>query len=157
MVRTHRLKTASRGSDLRRLGVHATKERSLVVRERVHRRERDVEPRVGVVDREHVDALPVVRQLPARAALGRVPSRDRGRAADVGEVWQRAKGAEALRDHPIRAVGARDGREAAGRVVVRQVVRDRHAERGGGERGKRDEERSRELHRGVQMGMRWAS
>ena len=84
---TH-LETALGLVNLLRRRVDATQEHRLAARKRVHRLLRNVEPAVGVVDREDVDALALVRQLPARPALVRVPSRDRGRAADVGEVGQ---------------------------------------------------------------------
>lgn len=90
-----RRETASRAGDGLRLGVDAAEELALVVRELVERTEGDVEARVGVVDREHVDRRAVVRELPARAALGRAPAADRGRAADVGEARERPEGREA--------------------------------------------------------------
>ena len=125
-VVTYRLQAANGGSDLRSSGINATQERALVVGQRVHGLERNVEARVGVVDRKHVDALPVVRQLPARPARGGVPARDRRRASDVREVRERAEGGEALGEQPVRAVGARDVREAGRAAVVRLVVGDRH-------------------------------
>ena len=87
--------TALAGVDLLRLGIDAPQEDTLVVRERVQRAERDVEARVGVVDGEHVDGHAVVGELPAGAAGVRVIARDGGRTADVREVRERAKGAEA--------------------------------------------------------------
>ena len=106
-----------------------------------------------MVDREHVDAPPVVRQLPARSALRRVPARDRRRAADVREVRQRAERAEALGEQPVRAVGARDVRETCALAIVCLVVGDRHrrfrgAERGGDEESEGGEGDGLELHGG---------
>ena len=106
-----------------------------------------------MVDREHVDVPPVVRQLPARPALRRVPPRDRRRPTDVREVRQRAERAKALGEQPVRAVGARDVREARGPAVVRLVVVDRHrrfrrAERGGDEESEGREGEGLELHSG---------
>ena len=60
--------------DLARRHLHDAERVRLAVRELVHRLLGDVEPGPGVVDREHVDRRLVVRQLPARATVGRVPS-----------------------------------------------------------------------------------
>lgn len=87
-----RSETTNRASDLLELRVHAAEEDALVLGKLVHRLEADVEARVGVVDGENVDARAVVRELPARAAAGRVPRRDGGRTADVGEARKRTKG-----------------------------------------------------------------
>ena len=58
-----------------------------VVRQHVHRLERDVEPQGGGVDREHVQRLVRRRegQLPARPAVRRVEARDGERPPDVRE------------------------------------------------------------------------
>ena len=100
-----------------------------------------------MVDREHVDAPPVVRQRPARPARGVVPARDRRGPADVRELGERAERAEALGDEPVGAVGARDASERRARVVVRLVVgdADRRGERGGGG-GQEREGEGLELH-----------
>ena len=138
---------ANRLVDLGRVGVDAPESGTLVVRERVHRRECDVEARAGVIDREHINALAVVRQLPARPARGIVPARDRRRPADIRELRQRAERAETLRDEPVRAVRARDSRERRASVVVRLVVRDRHRRgEGGGGGSEESESESLELH-----------
>lgn len=128
------LEAALAGSDLLGLGVDASQEDSVVVRERVHRTEGNVEARLGVVNRDDVDRRAVVRELPAGAALVRVEARDDGGATDVREVRQRAEGREALGEHTVRAVRARNGGQGAIGVVVRLVVG--HRDRGGG-RGRR--------------------
>ena len=87
------MQATSGRSDLRRLCVDAAEVDSLVVRELVHRALRNIERAdAGVVDREHVDALAVVRQLPARPARRRVPAADHARTANVREPGKRAEG-----------------------------------------------------------------
>lgn len=148
------LQTARGRGNLLRGDIDPAQLLRLVVRQRIHRRKRDVEARVGMVDREDIDALALVGELPARAARIRVPATDGDRAANVGELRERAEVAEALGDQPVLAVGAGDGVEAGGPVVVRFVVRERHAERGGGEERERSEGDGLELH--VELGGREA-
>jgi hypothetical protein len=62
------LKAANRRGDLLRGRVDAANRLRLVVRERVHRVNADVEAAVCVVDGEHVDRLAVVRERPACSA-----------------------------------------------------------------------------------------
>lgn len=88
------LQSTHRAVDLLESGVDAAEELRLPVGEVVHRLERDVEPGVGVVDREHVDAPAVVGQRPAGPAARRVPARDGSDTADVGEARERAEGRE---------------------------------------------------------------
>ena len=123
----------------------------LVVRQLVQRRLRDIEAAVRVVDCEDVDARPVERQRPAGAALRRVPSRDRGSAADELRR-ERPEGREALGEQPVCAVGAGDLRQGGPRRVVDRIVRNRHACRRGGRRqcgcgeGGDGGEETKELH-----------
>ena len=93
------------------------------VREVVECPLRDVEADTGSVDRDEVEALPVVGEGPARAALSAVPPGDELGAADV-RVGQRAEGGEALGEEAVRAVRAGDGREGLPGVVVRLVEGD---------------------------------
>jgi len=79
-------KAAGTGIDLLDLGVDASEEDAVAAGEGVERAERDVEARIGVVDGEHVDRHAVVRELPAGAALGRVPARNGSGTANVREV-----------------------------------------------------------------------
>lgn len=83
--------------DLGSLGVDAPEEDTLVVCERVHRRQRDVESRGGVVDGEHVNRRPVERELPAGAAFGRAKARD-GCSTSNELGRQRADGRELCRE-----------------------------------------------------------
>lgn len=77
-----------------------------------------------MVDGEHVDAAPVVRQLPARAARRRVPARHGRRRPDVGEPRDLPlRRPPVPRDQPVGPVRARHRRQAARRVVVALVVR----------------------------------
>ena len=68
------LQPAVTGSDLRHGRLHNAEVLGLVVRQLVHRREGNVEPRPRVVDSEDVDRVVLVLQLPACAAVGRVPA-----------------------------------------------------------------------------------
>jgi hypothetical protein len=78
------------------LRVHTTEELGLVVRELVHRAERNVErARAGAVDSGDIDGYAVVGQLPARTTVGTVEHVDDARSANVGEPRDRAKSHEA--------------------------------------------------------------
>ena len=78
-----------------------------------------------MVDGEDVDALALVGELPAGAALVRVPARDGLGTADVRELGDLALGCPAvLGDQAICAVGAGDLGERAGAVVIAGVVGD---------------------------------
>lgn len=122
--RTHRSRQATRGGiHLGRRSVDAAQEHSLPVRQRIQRNLRNVEPAERMVDREDVDARPIERELPARAALRGVEARDRlGAPDELG--GERAEGREALREQPVRPVGARDDVERVRRVVVGVVEGD---------------------------------
>lgn len=63
------LQTAGVKADLGGLGINATKLSSLAVSKVVHGAQSEVEAGTGVVDGENVDALAVVGELPAGAAL----------------------------------------------------------------------------------------
>lgn len=55
----------------------------------------------------------------------RVPAGDLGGAADVGELGDGALGLVAVAgDQAVGAVGARDGRQGAGGIIVAGVVGD---------------------------------
>ena len=97
------LETTHAGVDLLGLGVDTPQEDTVAAREGVERSERNVEARGRVVDSEHVDGHAVVGELPAGAALRRVPSRDHGGTADVGEIRQRTEGGEAYKCVRTRA------------------------------------------------------
>ena len=73
-------------SHLRDLSVDAPQLHGVAVRQVVHGRQGDVEPRRGVVDGQDVDRPAVVRRAPARAAVGRVPPADGLGAANVREA-----------------------------------------------------------------------
>ena len=68
------LQPAVTGSDLRDSRLHDAEVLGLIVRQLVHRREGNVEPGLCVVDGEDVDCVVLVLQLPACAAVGRVPA-----------------------------------------------------------------------------------
>ena len=142
------LQTAGRSRHLRGRGVDPSEGHSLTVCEGVHRLQRDVEAGVGVINREDVNAPAVVGQPPARPARGGVPASDGCRTTNVREVGERPESGEALREHSIRAVGARDVREARRRAVVRLVVGDGHGERGGRKEREGGDSDGLELHDG---------
>ena len=148
------LEAANRGRNLLSSDIDTSQKHRLVVGELVHRVQADVEAGVGVIDREDVDRVAVVSELPAGAALGRVPTRDRRSGADVREVGQRAEGREAFGKEAIGPVGTGDGGEALASVVVGLVVRDR--DRGGSgwscERGDSSEEESRDRGEALHYG-----
>ena len=68
------LKPANAGGDLVDGGLDDTELHRLAVGELVHRLEGDVEARASVVDGEHVDGVAPVRELPAWAAVRRIPA-----------------------------------------------------------------------------------
>ena len=140
--------TAGRSCHLRGRGVDPSEGLSLTVCEGVHRLQRDVKTGVGVVNREDVDAPAVVGQPPARPARGGVPASDGRRTTNVREVGERPESGEALGEHSIRAVGARDVREARRRAVVCLVIGDGYAERGRREEREGGDSDGLELHDG---------
>lgn len=73
------------------LCVDTTKLHSLAVRELVQGGEPNVEARCGVVDCDNIDVMAVVAQVPAGAALVRVPAWNLKGATDEG-VRERAEG-----------------------------------------------------------------
>lgn len=140
------LQTTLRRINLRRLGVHAPILLGIPVRQIVHGRLGQVEPIIGMVDREHRDRLAVVRQLPATPAAGRVPGADGGRAPDVGVVGERAKGGETLGLQavgPVRAGGRSEGLSA---IVVCGVPGDGDRAYGGDKGGGESDDGASELH-----------
>ena len=104
-------------------GLEAAHLLGMSVREVVERLLGDVEADTGGVDRDEIEALSIVGELPARAALGAVPPGDELGAADV-RVRQRAEGSVALGEQPVRAVRACDSRDGLAGVVVRRVEGD---------------------------------
>lgn len=62
--------------------------------------------------------------LIALAAVGAIPGLDGGGASDEWESGEGVEGAVALREKAVDTVGAGDGREGAGALVVFGVVGD---------------------------------
>lgn len=78
-----------------------------------------------MINRKDIDALALVLQLPAATALRGVPACDGSGTADVGETGDLALGVPAiLSDEAVFAVGAGDGGEGPGGIVVAGVVGD---------------------------------
>lgn len=92
--------------------------------EGVHSSEANVEAAGSVIDSEDIDALAVVLELPAGSARGRVPAGNGVNATDVGELGDVALGLPAgvLGHEAVAAVGARDGSEGSGLVIVAGIV-----------------------------------
>lgn len=76
------------------IGIDPAQLLSLTIGQSVHGTESNVEATGANVDSEDVDLPAVEGQLPAGAAVGRVPATDGGCTADVGEVWEGSEGAE---------------------------------------------------------------
>ena len=68
------LEPADTGCDLCHRRLHDTELLSLAVRELVHRRLGNVKARLRMVDGKDVNGVVLVLQLPACAAVGRVPA-----------------------------------------------------------------------------------
>lgn len=96
----------------------------LVICKRIHGSLCDVEAGIGVVDGEHIDAPALVVESPAGTTIGRVPSCDGLRTADI---WG---GNVALRfpvlagDEAVWSIGAGDCGERARAVVIAIIVGD---------------------------------
>lgn len=117
------LQTAGADGDLGGGGIDTAKGDSLAVGEGVHGVEGNVEAGGGVVDGENVDGLAVVGELPAGAALVRVPAGDGGGGTDVGEAGDLALGLPAvLGDQAVGSIGAGDGSQGAAAIIVAGVV-----------------------------------
>jgi hypothetical protein len=104
----------------------------------------DIEPAVSVIDRQHVDAFSRagVRQLPARSALGGIPSCDRCGTADVREVGNVAEGVKSIAgDEAVGTVRAGDGGQRSVRVIVRVIVGYGDGESWNSERDRGEDER----------------
>lgn len=129
----HQLHAAFTGGDLGGGSIDTAELGGLAVGEGVHGVQGNVEATGGVVDGEDVDALAGVLELPAGAALGRVPAGDGLGSADVGELGDGALRLPALAgNEAVLAVGARHGGQGAGAVVVAGVVGDCIYVSGGG-------------------------
>ena len=63
-------------------------------------------------------------QLVTFSAVRAVPGFDGGRASDEGEIWEGSKVRVALGDEAVGAVGAGDGCEGGGALIVSLVVGD---------------------------------
>lgn len=100
-----------------------------VVRQHVHRLEREVEPERRGVEREHVQRLVRRREeeLPARAAVGRVETRDGERAPDVREPGRLPE------DRPAVYGGRERGQSVTQYCTkcMRMIVAEREEEVGG--------------------------
>lgn len=117
------LQTTGADGDLGGGSIDAAEGDSLAVGEGVHGVEGNVEARGGVVDGEDVNGLAVVGELPAGAALVRVPAGDGGGGTDVGEAGDLALGLPAvLGDQAVGSVGAGDGSQGAAAIIVAGVV-----------------------------------
>lgn len=78
-----------------------------------------------MINRENINALSFVGELPASTAVGRVPARDGLRTADVRELGDLALGLPlVLCDETVFAVGTGDGCEGAAGFAVAGVVGD---------------------------------
>ena len=124
----------------------------LRTRQFLQRRWRDNETLSGVIDSGDVDRsgrLAVrVRQLPARATRGGVISFDGTRRTDVGKRGKRAEGLVSFGDHPVLAVGTRNGVQRGCRVVIDSIILDKDGTRCRQNDQKRDDGRN-ELHSDV--------
>lgn len=97
----------------------------MVICKRVHGSLCDVEAGVSVVDGEHIDAPALVVESPAGATIGRVPSRDGLRTADIWESGNVALRVPVLAgDEAVWSIGAGDCGERARAVVIAIIVRD---------------------------------
>jgi len=78
-----------------------------------------------MINRQDINALSLVSELPASTAVGRVPARDGLRTANVRELGDLALGLPlVLCDEAVFAVGAGDGCEGAAGFTVAGVVGD---------------------------------
>ena len=75
--------------------VDTAQELPLIIREQVHRPQRDIEPARRDVDSEHADCRAIERQRPARSAVLGVKALHCERPSDVGEAGQRGEVREA--------------------------------------------------------------
>lgn len=78
-----------------------------------------------MINRENVNALSLVGELPASTAVGRVPARDGLRTANIGKLGDLALGLPlVLCDETVFAVRAGDSCEGATGFAVAGVVGD---------------------------------
>lgn len=78
-----------------------------------------------MINRENINALSLVSELPAGTAFGRVPARDGLRTADVGKLGNLALSLPLVFcDETVFAVGTGDGCEGAAGFTVAWVVGD---------------------------------
>jgi hypothetical protein len=97
----------------------------LVICKRIHGSQCDVEAGVGVVDGEHIDAPSLVVESPAGTTIGRVPSYDGLRTADIWEGGNVALRLPVLAgDEAVWSIGAGDCGERACVVVIATIVGD---------------------------------
>lgn len=123
------LKTARRSRELRHSSLHNTQLFCLIICQRIHRRQRQIESIVRMVYRDHINRLPVILQLPASAATGRIPTSDCSCSTNVGEVLERAEGCVALSFQAVGTIGTGDNIKGIGFVIINGVVGD--LDRGG--------------------------
>jgi hypothetical protein len=119
---------ASRRINLHNVGIDSSQVYCLPVRELVHRLLREVESITSNIDGEHIDAVAIVRELPASSAGRGVISANSRCASDSGEAWKRTECGVAPCEKTIRAVGASNGGQRRASVVVGVVPRDRNTE-----------------------------
>lgn len=118
--------------DLGHSGVHSAQERSLTVRQSIHRLQRHVDSITGMVDGQDIDCDSVVGDGEARPTVWRVPSGNAIGGGEEGEFWEGSKGG-VRRSEPIRAIGAGNGVGRLAGVVVSGVISDSGRKCGGDE------------------------
>ena len=127
-------------------GIHAPELHRIPVRQIVQGLLAQVDARGDVVDSRHVDGLAVVGDAEALPAGRAVVPGNPFPSTDVGEAGDGALRLVAVAgDEPVDAVGAGNGVEAAGAVVVAGVVADGD---GGGGSGEDGEDGGEGLHYG---------
>jgi hypothetical protein len=136
--------SAETRGNLRGLGIDGVQFLGLVIRKEVHGFKRDVEAVRDRVDGSDVDRFTLVRQLPARSTLGRVPALDGKDTTDGGERGQFTEGG-VLGDQAVFAVGAGNVVQRSPGIVVKSVVANDVRRCDGKECRKRDDDGG-ELH-----------
>lgn len=108
--RANLLETAVAHSHLRGSGRDTSEGNGITVGQSIHGVEANVEASTAVVNSQDVDGLAAVSELPAGAAVGRVPASDGLDTTDVWEARDLALGLPVVSgDEAVDAVGARDG------------------------------------------------
>ncbi len=140
---------ARRGKRSRSYG-NSSKSHCLVVRQLVHGVQSDVVVRRGDINSRDGDAVGFslwidVGEVPAPAAVGRVPGEYRGCASDARERGQGAESRESTGLKAIWAVRACYRVQRLAGIVVSRVIRHRESGNQGREEGERSEDEG-ELH-----------